>query len=126
MTGKNIIVKYLARVEGEGAMKAYEDGKKTFFKRAGQLNFSCGNCHIDNAGVRIRSEILSPVVGQATHWPVFRGGDQVTTLQKRYEGCQNNVRHAPDKAGSTRYNNLEYFHSYMSNGLELKSSVFRK
>ena len=119
-------MKFDIKVEGEGALKAYEDGKKTFFKRAGQLNFSCGNCHVDNAGVRIRSEILSPVVGQATHWPVFRGGDQLTTLQKRYEGCQNNVRHVPDKAGSTRYNNLEYFHSYMSNGLELKASVFRK
>jgi sulfur-oxidizing protein SoxA len=119
-------MKFNIKVQGEGALKAYEDGKNTFFKRAGQLNFSCGNCHVDNAGIRIRSEILSPVVGQATHWPVFRGGDQLTTLQKRYEGCQNNVRHVPDKAGSTRYNNLEYFHSYMSNGLELKASVFRK
>lgn len=114
------------KVEGEGALKAYEDGKKTFYKRAGQLNFSCGNCHVDNAGVRIRSEILSPMIGQATHWPVFRGGESLVTLQKRYEGCQKNVRHVSDKAGSTRYNNLEYFHSYMSNGLELKSSVFRK
>ena len=114
------------KVEGEGAMKAYEDGKKTFYNRAGQLNFSCGNCHVDNAGIRIRSEILSPVVGQATHWPVFRAGENLTTLQKRYEGCQKNVRHVSDKAGSTRYNNLEYFHSYMSNGLEMKSAVFRK
>jgi L-cysteine S-thiosulfotransferase len=119
-------MKFDIKVEGEGALKAYEDGKKTFFKRAGQLNFSCGNCHVDGVGNRLRSEILSPVIGQATHWPAFRGGDQLVTLQKRYEGCQNNVRHAPDKAGSTRYNNLEYFHSYMSNGLELKASVFRK
>jgi len=114
------------KVEGEGALKAYEDGKSSFYARAGQLNFSCGSCHVDNAGVRIRSELLSPVIGQATHWPAFRGGDSLTTLQKRYEGCQNNVRHSPDKAGSARYNNLEYFHSYMSNGLELKASVFRK
>lgn len=114
------------KVEGEGAMKAYEAGKKTFYSRAGQLNFSCANCHVDNAGVRIRSEILSPVVGQATHWPVFRGGESLVSLQKRYEGCQNNVRHVPDKAGSTRYNNLEYFHSYMSNGLEMRASIFRK
>ena len=114
------------KVEGESAMKAYDDGKKTFYSRAGQLNFSCGSCHVDNAGIRIRSEILSPVVGQAVHWPAFRGGEQLTTLQKRYEGCQKNVRHVSDKAGSTRYNNLEYFHSYMSNGLEMKSSVFRK
>ena len=114
------------KVEGEGALKAYEDGKNTFYKRAGQLNFSCGNCHVDNAGIRIRSELLSPVVGQATHWPVFRGGSSLTTLQERYTGCQKNVRHMPDKPGSTRYNNLEYFHSYMSNGLPLHASVFRK
>ncbi len=114
------------KVEGEGAMKAYEAGKKTFYSRAGQLNFSCGSCHVDNAGIRIRSEILSPAVGQATHWPVFRGGENLVSLQKRYEGCQKNVRHVPDKAGSTRYNNLEYFHSYMSNGLEMRASIFRK
>jgi sulfur-oxidizing protein SoxA len=114
------------KVESEGAKKAYEDGKKTFFGRTGQFNFSCASCHIDNAGNRLRSEILSPAVGQTTHWPVFRGGDQLTTLQVRYEGCHKNTRHVPDKAGSTRYNNLEYFHSYMSNGLPLLSSVFRK
>ena len=114
------------KVVGEGALKAYEDGKKTFYRRAGQLNFSCGSCHVDNAGLRIRSELLSPVIGQTAHWPAFRGGDKLVTLQKRYEGCQKNVRHVSDKAGSTRYNNLEYFHSYMSNGLEMKSSVFRK
>ncbi len=114
------------KVEGEGAMKAYEDGKKTFYSRAGQFNFSCASCHVDNAGNRLRSEILSPAIGQATYWPVFRGGDQLTTLQKRYEGCHRNVRQVPDKAGGTRYNNLEYFHSYISNGLPLQSSVFRK
>ena len=114
------------KVEGEGAMKAFEDGKKTYYARAGQFNFSCASCHVDAAGNRLRSEILSPVVGQATHWPVFRGGDSLTTLQKRYEGCYRNVRHVPDKPGSTRFNNLEYFHSYLSNGLEMQSSVFRK
>jgi sulfur-oxidizing protein SoxA len=36
------------------------------------------------------------------------------------------VRHVPDQAGSTRYDNLEYFHAYQSNGLPLQASVFRK
>ncbi len=119
-------MKFNIKVEGDAALKAYEDGKKTFYSRAGQLNFSCANCHIDSAGNRLRSELLSPGLGQATHWPVFRGGDNLVTLQVRYEGCHKTVRHSPDKAGSTRYNNLEYFHSYLSNGLELKASVFRK
>ena len=48
------------------------------------------------------------------------------TLQKRYEGCHRSTRHEPDKAGSPRYNNLEYFHAYMSNGLEMEAAVYRK
>ena len=114
------------QVEGEAALQAYEDGKKTFYSRAGQLNYSCANCHIDNVGTRLRSEILSPVLGQATHWPVFIGGDQLVTLQKRYQRCHRDVRHVPDQAGSTRYDNLEFFHAFQSNGLPLQASVFRK
>lgn len=114
------------KVDGPAALKAYEDGKHTYYARAGQLNFSCASCHIQEAGYRLRSELLSPVVGQATHWPVFRGGDKLVTLQNRYAGCFKSVRQVPDKEGSTRFNNLEYFHSYLSNGLEMKADVFRK
>ena len=114
------------KVEGPAALAAYEDGKKRFFSRAGQLNFACATCHVQNAGVRLRSELLSPVVGQAVHWPVFRGGDSLVTLQKRYEGCYKSVRGISPPEGSTALNNLEYFHSYVSNGLPMKASVFRK
>lgn len=114
------------KVESPAALKAFEDGKKTYYARAGQLNFSCANCHVDAAGNNLRSELLSPVVGQATHWPVFRGGERLVTLQNRYSGCFKQVRHVPDKEGSVRFNNLEYFHSYLSNGMEMKASVFRK
>lgn len=114
------------KVESPAAMKAFEDGKKTYYQRTGQFNFSCASCHVDAAGNRLRSEILSPVIGQAVHWPVFRAGENLVTLQMRYEGCFKSVRHVPDKPGSTRFNNLEYFHSYLSNGMEMKASVFRK
>jgi sulfur-oxidizing protein SoxA len=67
-----------------------------------------------------------PPSARLPSWPVFRGGDQLVTLQKRYEICHQYVRHVPDKAGSTRYDNLEYFHAYLSNGLVMRASVFRK
>jgi sulfur-oxidizing protein SoxA len=114
------------KVQGPGALAAYEDGKKTFYSRAGQLNFACATCHVQNAGVRLRSELISPVVGQTVHWPVFRGGDKLFTLQARYVGCFKSVRAISAPAGSTTLNNLEYFHSYMSNGLPMQASVFRK
>lgn len=114
------------KVEGPGATAAYEEGKKQFNGRRGQLNFACATCHVQNGGNRIRSELLSPAIGQSTHWPAFRGGDSVTTLQARYVQCNRNIRAVPFKPGSEEYNNLEYFHSYISNGLPLQSSVYRK
>lgn len=114
------------KVEGAGALAAYEAGRHHYFQRRGQLNFSCASCHVDNAGNRIRSEVLSPMLGQATHWPVFRAGERVTTLHNRLRGCNSQVRAVPFAEGSEEYNNLEYFLSYASNGLPLKASVFRK
>jgi sulfur-oxidizing protein SoxA len=114
------------KVEGPKAMAAYEDGKKTFFARKGQLNFACANCHVQNAGTRLRSELISPAVGHAVHWPVFRGGDNLVTLQQRYDGCFKQVRAVPPPQGGEVMNNLEYFHSSLSNGLPMKASVFRK
>ncbi len=114
------------KVEGPKAMAAYEAGKKTFFSRKGQLNFACANCHVQNGGTRLRSELISPVIGHAVHWPVFRGGDNLVTLQQRYTGCFTQVRAVPPPQGGETMNNLEYFHSALSNGLPLKASVFRK
>lgn len=114
------------KVEGAAATAAYEDGKKTFYSRAGQLNFACATCHVQNAGTRLRSELISPAVGHTVHWPVFRGGDNLFTLQRRYEGCYRSVRHISEPQGSTKLNNLEYFHTYLSNGLPLQANVFRK
>ena len=114
------------KVQSPAAREAYERGKTSFYTRRGQLNFSCGTCHVDNVGKHIRSEILSPVLGQATHWPVFRGGDSVWTLQHRYAWCYSQVRAVSPKPGSQEFNELEYFHSYLSNGLPMKASVFRK
>jgi sulfur-oxidizing protein SoxA len=114
------------KVAGPKALAAYEDGKKAFFSRKGQLNFACASCHVQNAGNRLRSEVISPSIGQAVHWPVFRGGDTLVTLQQRYEGCYKMIRAVPAPQGSTAMNNLEYYHSAISNGLPMKASVFRK
>jgi sulfur-oxidizing protein SoxA len=114
------------RINGPRALARYEAGKKLFFTRMGKLNFSCASCHIDNAGKILRTEVLSPVIGQSTHWPVFRAGENLTTLQARYKNCMTQVRAEPFALGSDEFNSLEYFHSYLSNGLPMHASVFRK
>jgi len=114
------------KVESPKAVAAYEAGKKTFFSRSGQLNFACASCHVQNAGNRLRSELISPAIGHTVHWPAFRGGDNLVTLQQRYDGCFKQVRAVPPPQGGAVMNNLEYFHSSLSNGLPMKASVFRK
>ena len=119
-------MKMNVKVEGAKATEAYEKGKVLFYQRRGQLNFSCASCHVSMVGMTLRTELLSPALGHAVHWPEFRGGDKVTTLQARYKQCNKNVRVVPFTSGSDEYNNLEYFHSYMSNGLPMQTPVFRK
>jgi sulfur-oxidizing protein SoxA len=114
------------RIEGAGALAKYEQGKKLYFTRIGQYNFACASCHMANAGRILRTEFLSPSVGQSTHWPVFRAGDNLNTLHMRYRRCMEQMRAVPFPAGSEELNNLEYFHSYLSNGLPMRASVYRK
>ncbi|MEA3303524.1 MAG: sulfur oxidation c-type cytochrome SoxA, partial [Pseudomonadota bacterium] len=109
------------------ALEAYEKGKKFYYTRRGQLNFSCAACHVQNAGMKIRSEILSPALGQTTHFPVYRSKwGTVGTLHRRFTGCNKQVRAKPFKAQGEEYRNLEYFLTYMSNGLELNGPGARK
>lgn len=110
-----------------GALAAYENGKKFYYTRRGQLNFSCATCHVQNAGMQIRSEILSPTLGHTTHFPVYRSKwGTVGTLHRRFTGCNKQVRAKPFKAQGEQYRNLEYFLTYMSNGLELNGPGARK
>lgn len=114
------------RVEGDGARARYEDGKRLFYRRIGQMNFSCATCHVNNAGSVMRMETISPAIGQATHFPIFRGGDTLYTAHMRFTRCMEQVRAQPFAIGGEDFNNLEYFHAYLSNGLPLQASVYRR
>jgi sulfur-oxidizing protein SoxA len=110
-----------------GAMAAFEAGKKFFYDRRGQLNLACANCHIQQAGQQIRSEILSPALGQTTHFPVYRSKwASMGTLHRRFGGCNEQVRAKSFPAQGDEYRNLEYFLTYMSNGIELNGPGARK
>ena len=109
------------------ALAAYEAGKKFYYTRRGQLNFSCASCHLQNAGQSIRADVLSPALGHTTHFPVYRSKwGTVGTLHRRFSGCNKQVRAAPFKAQGEQYRNLEYFLTYMSNGLPLNGPGARK
>ncbi len=114
------------KVDSEGARKKYQAGREFYFRRIGQHNLACASCHYTHAGHYFRDELLSPTIGQPVNYPVFRGGEFLFTLHMRYQRCMEALRAVPFAAGSEEFNNLEYFHSYLNNGLPLKASVYRR
>ncbi len=109
------------------ALAAYEEGKQFFYERRGQLNFACSSCHLQIAGKMLRADRLSASLGHTTHWPVYRGKwERVGLLHKRFQECNEQVRAEPLAAQSKTYRNLEYFLTYMNNGMELNGPASRK
>ena len=109
------------------ALAAYEEGKEHFYTKRGQLNFACADCHMLTAGNLYRADTTSPAFGHATSWPVFRSKWQsMGTLHRRFAGCHKNIRANPYKAQGAEYSNLEYFVTYMSNGLDFNGPAARK
>jgi len=129
----------------ERALAAYEQGKQHFYAKRGQLNMSCADCHVYNSGMMARGNLLSPALGHTSHFPVWRrkwakgnesGVKGFGTIQRRYNGCNKQVRALPmmwyDKAKyktetqHPEYVALEYFHTYMSNGIRLNGPAIRQ
>jgi sulfur-oxidizing protein SoxA len=109
------------------AVAAYNRGKKHFWAKRGQLNMACADCHYYYSGSKIRADILSPALGHTTGFPVYRNKwAGMGTLHRRYGGCNKQVRAKAFKPQSDEYKALEYYHTYMSNGLEINAPSQRK
>jgi L-cysteine S-thiosulfotransferase len=102
------------------ALAAYARGEQYFYTRRGQLNFSCASCHVQSAGEHIRTEVLAPALGIVAALPIYRsewGG--MGTTSRRLTSCNSQVRAVPLKPEDELYRDVEYFLSYMSNGLPI-------
>jgi sulfur-oxidizing protein SoxA len=102
------------------ALDAYQNGKRYFYTRRGQLNFSCATCHVQNPGERLRAEILAPALGILNAMPIYRsewGG--MGTISRRLTTCNSQIRAVPLEPQADEYRDLEYYLSYVSNGLPI-------
>ncbi|MGD8941360.1 MAG: sulfur oxidation c-type cytochrome SoxA [Gammaproteobacteria bacterium] len=104
------------------AVAAYEEGKRIYFTRRGPREFACYHCHWKASGLRIRGNELSPAVGQAANFPVYRSKwGEIGSIQRRYIGCMRNIGAVPLKEQTEAMNNLEYFHTFLSNGVPMNA-----
>ena len=106
------------------AQDRYEQGKRLYFTRLGQRNFACASCHIKGAGRFYGDALLSTAAGQAARSPFIREGAAVT-LQARMRECLALMGAAPFPAGSEELNAIEYFLTYLSNGVVIKANAPR-
>jgi sulfur-oxidizing protein SoxA len=117
--GQKIAVRVPAAAE-----ERFAQGQRLYFTRLGQRNFACASCHVQGAG-RVYADIpLSPPVGQATRWPLIRDGSAVT-LQSQIRECLERMGAAPFAAGSDELNHIEYFLTYLSQGLPIRANEWR-
>ena len=100
------------------ALAAYDRGKEFFYSRKGQLGVSCASCHMSPAGQRLRGDILAPAVGILAAMPIYRSdwGSMGTSI-RRISTCSSQTRALPLKPDDEDYRDVEYFLSYMSNGI---------
>ena len=102
------------------ALAAYENGKKYFYQRRGQLNFSCASCHVQSPASasapkcwRRRSASSRPCRSTGRNgvgWEPPAAASSPATA--RFAAC----RCEPQ---DDLYRDVEYFLSYMSNGLPI-------
>ena len=114
-------------IDSKEAADAYARGKKEYYSQRGYLKLSCASCHVQGAGQRVRNEYMSPLLGQTTHFPVYRlKWEGLGTLERRLKGCNKDQGENPHKPGSKWMNELAYFMAYMSNGLPVDGPDVRK
>ncbi len=102
------------------ALAAYKKGEEYFYTRRGQFNFSCASCHVQMAGKHLRTEVLAPALGILNAMPIYRsnwGG--MGTISRRFTSCNTQVRAASLKPQDELYRDVEYYLSYMGNGLPI-------
>jgi sulfur-oxidizing protein SoxA len=119
------------KLDSPEAVEMYEKGKHFYWARRGQLNMSCATCHVQNAGNKIRGDVLSPALGHGTGFPVYRtkwslAGKPLGTIHRRYGGCNKQVRAKPLKPQSDSYVALELYQAYMNTGVPIKAPSQRQ
>lgn len=112
------------------AVAAYERGKKLYWTKRGQLNFSCADCHVHHAGGLLRGDLLSTGLGHGSGFPAYRTqwaqqGDPWGTLHRRYAECNRLARAKPYAAQSEEYRSLELYEAVMNTGIPIHAPSLR-
>jgi sulfur-oxidizing protein SoxA len=99
------------------AQPAWEEGRRLYFTRMGQLHLACTNCHDASWGKTLLAESISQ--GHPNGWPAYRlAWQSMGSLGRRLRACFFGVRAEMPAYGSADMIALELYLAWRAQGLE--------
>ncbi|TSA42197.1 MAG: sulfur oxidation c-type cytochrome SoxA [Betaproteobacteria bacterium] len=103
----------------------FEAGRAMFYRRLGQMNLSCAQCHQDNWGKKLGPETISQGHGNA--YPVYRLEWQTAgSLHRKFRTCLSGVRAGMLPYGAPEYLDLELYLAWRASGLPVETPGVRR
>ena len=106
-------------------MKPYLDaGRETFYRRQGQLNLACAQCHDENWGRKLAGSTIPQA--HPTGYPLYRLEWQaIGSLQRRLRNCMGGVRAEPYRYGAPEFVDLELYLMWRARGMKIEAPAVR-
>jgi L-cysteine S-thiosulfotransferase len=112
-------------ITSPAAKAAYERGRASFFKRVGQRNHACADCHTKGAGRGADKFLGGRLLGDADagltkHFPLWRTSQgAVWDMRKRMQWCMTPLGMNMLPADAVEYAELELYLTAFDNGKEM-------
>jgi sulfur-oxidizing protein SoxA len=114
----------LAIAPDEATRTAADEGRKSFYRRQGQVNLACANCHEQNAGKRLAGSVIPQA--HPTGYPLYRLEWQaIGSLQRRLRNCLTGIRAEVPAYGASELVELELFLMWRARGMKLEVPAVR-
>ena len=105
--------------------KHIASGRAEYYRRRGQMNLACANCHEQNWGKRLGAETLSQ--GHPNGYPAYRlEWQSLGSTHRRLRSCFYGLRAELPPFGSDELTRLELFLAWRARGLPLESPAVRR
>lgn len=113
-----------ASIDGP-AREHFEAGRAAYYRRRGQMNLACAQCHEQNWGRRLFAETISQ--GHPNAYPAYRMEWQtVGSAERRLRACLSGVRAEMLPYGAPEYLDLELFLAWRAEGLRIEAPGVRR
>lgn len=110
---------------GGRAQPFLDRGRDLFHLRQGQMNLACANCHVENAGRRLRGDVISHGLGNG--YPAYRLEWQgLGSLHRRLRACALGVRAVQFAPGSPEFLALELYIAARARGVPVETPAIRR